>query len=502
MDKLIYAIIFLPFVASIIIYNTIFSDNEKTVRIVSKIFATSTLFLSLILLVLFDFSQPDYAIETDFRWINILGININFTVDAISLLFTVLAAFIFLIAIHTSKGIIKKNYKLYYSLLIFIQTAINGCLFSKDMFLFLTFSLLAIMPAFLIILKWGSANREQTAIKYVIYKAFSFVFIFAGFLILYFLNLEYTGILSADIYDIDATQMPDIIRNVVFFLFLTGLVINISVVPFHRWNIEGQVNAPTPLSIIIQAVINNVSAFCILRFILLFFYKELSIYSSEIILLSFISIFYTLICMTKEQELKKIIAYTSIFNTGIFLIGFASATTEGITGAIYQLFSYSLIICGLYLSENYIFRRTGTGNIKKLCGLKESLRTLMFVLFIFIAAYSFIPLFSGFNVLIMIITGAFMIHSTSIINAKMLTMLSYIIIMISGINLLCTYNNIFSGELSDFLKNKNIKDIKTKQLAFLITIAIILIFLGFFPSLTTEIITDSVNNAYNLIGAY
>ena len=500
MDSIINLIIFLPLISGIILQLPLVPDDEKIIRHITKFFAAATLILTAVLSINFDFSQSDYFIESGFKWINILGINASFQIDSISLLLVILLNFILLIIIHISKGIIKKDYRLFYSLLQVIQFIGIASLFAKDMFIFFTLLFILIAPVYIILLKWSSLKKEKTAKLFLANKSIFGVLIFLGFLLIYFFNFRYTGILSSDISDIDISNFSDIERNIIFYILLSGFIFNLPVAPFNKWYTEANINAPSSVSIFISTIVVNIYSFGIIKYILQLFPDEIPLITPLLYVLLTLNIIYSVIKIIYTNSLKQILSYTGIISTSIFLFGILSLTEEGITGGIFQLISYSLIITGLYITSNSIFRNCGTYNLKKITGLGEKMPRLMYISAIFFFACAMLPLLCGFNSVFLSLTGAFIFQADSVVDTKICVILSVISIMIFGFYIIKTYLNIYTGEFN--FPNKKIYDIKTKQLSILLIITIIIILTGIFPSSVSDIIQNYGNYIYTIAGAY
>ncbi len=500
MDSIIYLIIFLPMISGIILQLPLVPDEEKIIRHITKFFALITLILTAVLSINFDFSQSDYIIESGFKWINVLGINASFQIDSISLLLVILLNFILLIIVHISKGMIKKDYRLFYSLLQVTQFTGIAALFVKDMFLFFTLQLVLIVPMYIILLKWCNLLKERTANLFLVNKSIFSVLILLGFLLIYFFNFRYTGILSSDISDIDMSNFSDIGRNIIFYILLAGFIFNLPVAPFHKWYTEAVVNAPASVSVFISAIMVNIYSLGIIKYIFQLFSEEITLITPLLYVLLTVNIIYAVLKIIYTNSLKQILAYTGIISTSIFLLGLFSLTEEGITGSIFQLISYSFIITGLYITANSIFKNCGTYNLKKITGLGEKMPKLMYIASIFFFACAALPLLCGFNAIFLSLSGAFIFQSDGIIDTKFCVILSLISIMISGFYIIKTYLNIFTGEYN--FKNKKIYDIKTKQLSILFIISIIIILTGIIPSSISDIIQNYGNYIYTLAGAY
>ncbi len=500
MSGFIPLIIFTPLLMSLLIMSPLFPDDEKIIRRCAKGFSLIHFALCVTFSIFFDFSAADYTTETSFKWINILGINANFNVDSLSLLLIILTSFIFLTAIYVSKSMIKKSYRLYYSLILFLLTAVLGVFSAGDMFLFFMFWELELIPMYFLILKWGSGNRQKTAMKFLLYTFFGSIFLLAGFLILYYINFSINGILSSDLNDIDIINAPEIIRNLIFILLMTGFFVKLPVFPLHGWLSDTHSQAPTPVSIILSSILLKLGAFGILKFNFQMFNYEFKMLAPIIMLFAVINIIYASICAIVQKDIKRIIAYSGIANMGIFLLGIASINNTGVTGGIFQLFSHALISAGLFTIAGIIYIRCGTKNILRIQGLGERMPRLMFISIPILLASTGIPLMCGFIAEFLSFTGAFLLQTESILNAKIMSISALTVLILSSLYILKIFHGVFFGGLN--LKYKKIADINAKQLIILAVIVTAVLGLGIFPRLLTNIISEYSNITYNLSGVF
>ncbi len=501
MNYFIMLIVFSPLIMSLLLMSPIFTDNEKVIRRTTKGFSICHFALTVIFSAFFDFSQADTLVETSCKWLDIIGINAGFTVDSLSLLLIILTSFIFLIAIYVSKNMIKKSQRLYYSLLLFLMTAVIGVFSANDMFLFFLFWELELIPMYLLILKWGSANKQKTAMKFLLYTFFGSIFLLAGFLFIYYTNFSLNGILSSDISDIDLTNASEEIRNFIFVLLLIGFSVKLPLFPLHGWLSDTHSQAPSPVSIILSSILLKLGAFGILKFNFAIFNSEFKIFAPIIMLLAVINILYGSICAIVQKDLKRIIAYSGIANMGIFLIGITSLNNTGITGGIFQLFSHALISAGLFIIAGIIYVKCGTKNIMRIQGLGEKMPRLMYISVPILLASIGVPLLCGFIAEFLSFTGAFLLQTEDYVpNAKIITVIALAVLVLSSLYILKIFHGVFFGNLMP--KYRKIYDISTKQLIILMIVVLTIIGLGIFPQLITNIISEYANTTYNLSGVF
>ena len=354
-------LIFIPIIGSLLIMSPIFSDNEKQIRHTAKLFALLHFIISVFSIIFFN---NEYTFQLN--GFNIFGISSSFRIDILSMLLIVLTSFIFVISIFFSKETIKKSQKLYYSLILFLETSIIGIFSASDMILFFLFWELELIPMYLLILKWGSANREKTALKFILYTFLGSIFILIGILLLYVFNYLYTNTLTMDMFAINTYLMDEPVKNIIFILFFIGFGVKIPIIPFHNWLSDTHSQAPSPVSIILSAILLKIGAYGFIRFNFTLLNETFDKYALIIMTFALINIIYASFCAIHQKDLKRIIAYSGISHMGIFLLGLSALNEAGTLGAIFQLFSHALITAGLFTIAGIIYHKCGTKNIIRL----------------------------------------------------------------------------------------------------------------------------------------
>ncbi len=498
-------LIFSPIIFSIILMSPILSSEEKVIRRSTKIFSIIHFIFTTFLLITFDYTNMGNHLESNLKifnsdWVETIGLNASFSVDALSILLVGLTSIIFLITVFLSKKMIKHSYKLYYSLILIIETAVLGILCAKDMFLFFLFWELELIPMYIILLKWGSGNKIKIAEKFIIYTFLGSIFILLGILLLYILNFINTGTLNADFYNIDISNIDNKIKYIIFLFFLIGFGVKLPIIPLHSWLADVHSQAETPVSIILSSILLKVGAYGILRFNMQVLNDTFIIFAPLIMILGVVNIIYGSICAINQKDIKRIIAYSSISAMGIFLLGAASLTETGITGAIFQLISHAFISAGLFTIAGIIYIKCGTKNILKIKGLGEKMPVLMFLSIPIILSAMGVPLLSGFIAEFLCFIGAFTSQIESIIDVKISTLIALLSLIFSCIYILKIYHSTFFGELNK--KYNQVKDINIHQKIILIVIIIFILYLGIFPTYTTNILSEYSIINFNIIGGF
>ncbi|MCK5176419.1 MAG: hypothetical protein KAQ92_01715, partial [Candidatus Aenigmarchaeota archaeon] len=257
-------LIFLPLIGASIIFGPWFPQNEVKIRRFAKGFAGFIFIYSLFFLAFFNPAVKGYQFEETLTlpggkaWIEPLGVNFSLAVDGISIILIVLTTFLFLLALIASKYSITKRHKLYYSLIFILQTAILGVFAAKDLFLFLLFWEIELIPMYFLIAIWGTGRKEYSAMKFVLYTFTGSVFMLAAILAVVFYHYSQTGILTFDINTytyMKSFTYPTLFGILTFLGFFLGFAVKLPIVPFHTRLPDAHVDAPTPVSILLAGIL-------------------------------------------------------------------------------------------------------------------------------------------------------------------------------------------------------------------------------------------------------
>lgn len=504
-NSILPILIFSPLVMALFILNPLYKNEDKRLHKSVRIFSLLHFIYTVVLFVFFDFTNTGTEYETVIKifssdWINTLGIKAGFNVDILSMIMIILTAFIFLISIFLSQETVKKNYQLYFSLILILESAILGIFCASDMFFFLFFWEMELIPLYILLLKWGSSNKQKTAAKFILYTFFGSIFILLGFLIVYLYNFINTGYLCADFCNIDISAMNEKLKYITFLFLFIGFGVKIPVVPFHSWLPDAHSQAVTPVSIILSSVMLKTGAYGILKFNAEMFNDTFIKFLPVIMLIAMINILYASCCAIVQKDLKRIIAYSGIIHMGVFLIAISSYNATGFSGGIFQLVSHALISAGLFIIAGIIYIKCGTKNILRLSGLGEKMPVFMFLAIPVILAAVSVPLTSGFVSEFLCFMGAFLAEPNEFYNVKAIVIIALISMILSSIYILKFFHGIFFSKILE--KYKKIKDINIYQKTMLIILSLYIIYFGIFPGTILDVLSEYSIITFNLEGVF
>lgn len=493
-------LIFSPLIAGSVLFSPFFKNNEVRIRRFSKGFASLHLLYSLLFLVFFNPLNSDisYYKEITFfgsSWIQPLGLKMAFGLDGISLMMVILTSFIFLLALIASKSNIRTKHKFYYSMVFLLQTAVLGVFCARDMFLFFMFWELELVPMYFLISQWGGGKCKASAMKFVLYTFLGSLFMLLGILLLHFLNFATYRVMTGDFsaISINAPEFPMFLQILISILLLIGFAVKMPIVPLHTWLPDAHVDAPTPVSMILAAILLKMGAFGIIRFNMQLLPEAFQHLIPVLLVLALINVIYTAFVAYSQTDLKRIVAYSSISNMGIVLLGLCTLNLIGFSGAVFQMIAHGVISAGLFMLVGVIYIRTKTREIADLGGLGAVMPRLMGFGIVLSLASVGLPLLMGFVGEFLVFIGAFN-SSTEELNApvKIYSVIAMVILILSAAYILKLLHSTFFANI--FEKWNDVKDITNHEFVVLFALTLAVGFFGVFPMAIINFVQPVLTN--------
>lgn len=476
-------LIFMPLVISMLLISPLFTRNEIVVRRFAKsVFGLHFLY-AVLMLIFFDSANP-YVNEIHFfglDWIQSIGVKFIFKLDNISMILTLLTSFVFLLASFASKFNIRTNHKFYYSMLMLLMSAILGIFTAGDMFVFFLFWELELIPAyFLIGGKWGvneNPMAQSSAIKFVLFTFLGSMIMLLGILLLHYYNFISNGILSAVFSDINASSIPDYIQYLISICLLIGFGVKLPIIPLHTWLPDAHTNAPTPVSMILAGILLKTGAYGIYRFN----YETLSdafiTIAPVLAVFALINIIYTAFVAYAQTDIKRIVAYSSISNMGLILLGLCAINKIGLSASVFHMVAHALVTCGLFMIAGIVYLRCKNRDINTLSGIAVVMPRLFGFAMVIVLASIGIPAFAPFISEILTMIGALNADFSDVL--KLVSVFSLPLLILSSCYMLKFLHKGFFGELPEAYEKVN--DITVHEFIVLASILAGLVIFGLFP---------------------
>jgi NADH-quinone oxidoreductase subunit M len=446
------------------------------------------MFLQLIIAVVlyqrFDSSVSGLQFATDIPWIAEWGVGYRIGLDGLNILLVALTAFLGPLVVAGAFSAIKKDIKLFYAMVFFIQFAMLGTFLAQDLFLFYVFWEAMLIPMFLIIGLWGGERRIYATLKFVLYTAFGSILMLAA-LIYFVLSLHAaTGITSFAFSDLYGTQLPLTTQMWLFAAFGLSFAIKVPMFPLHTWLPDAHVEAPTAGSVILAGVLLKMGTYGFIKLGFPLFPDAARELTTAIMVLAVISIVYGACLALVQKDIKKIIAYSSISHLGYVMLGLASLDLIGIQGAILQMVSHGLVAGGLFLMVGMIYERCHTREIAAYGGLAKALPVYSVFFALLTLASIGLPTTSGFAGEFLSLLGAFNSAWPMHLAGNNLPLI-LVIIAVSGVVLGALYmlwlaQCILFGSVRT--PHGPLTDLNGREKAILITIIAAIFAIGLFPS--------------------
>jgi NADH-quinone oxidoreductase subunit M len=470
----------LPLVGAIFIF--IFDNNQsenKNTIYVSLFTSFVNFFLALFLWYSFDKNTADFQFIEEANWINGF-IKFKFGIDGISILFIVLTAFITPICIISCISSIKKRLKEFLIAILVLETFMIGVFCSLDLVIFYLFFEAGLIPMFLIIGIWGGPKRVYAAFKFFLFTLLGSVLMLVAIISIYWI----TG--TTDVVQIYEIKIPVEFQYLLWLAFFSSFAVKMPMWPVHTWLPDAHVEAPTAGSVILAAILLKMAGYGFLRFSIGMFPIASEYFIPLIYTLSIIAIIYTSLVALMQEDMKKLIAYSSVAHMGFVTLGIFTFTKQGIEGSIFQMLSHGIISAALFLCVGVLYDRVHSRLINSYGGIVNILPKYAFVFAIFMLGSLGLPGTSGFIGEILVLLGAFQ-------KSFLAAILASIGIILGAAYMLWLYKRVVFGKLEK-KELLELNDLNYSETVILFSLAILTLVFGFYPNLILDTIHVSVDN--------
>ena len=482
-DHLLSIITYTPLVGAIVLLLPPFKTSDDAVRWVANLFGFAGFLVSLPLWFWFERSAEGFQFVEKHPWIPSIGVQYFFGVDGISTLLILLTTLLGFIAILSSWTAITVRVRQYYIFLLLLQAGMLGVFCALDMFLFYVFWEVMLVPMYFLIGIWGSARRLYAAIKFFLYTLVGSVVMLLGILALYFQSRKIPGLEATGTFDVTrwfAMSIPPDLQFWVFLAFFLGFAIKVPMFPFHTWLPDAHVEAPTAGSVILAGVLLKMGTYGFVRFSLPLLPDATLHAVPWVVMLSIIGIVYAALVTLVQQDMKKLIAYSSVSHLGFVMLGMFALNPLGLEGSVLQMINHGLSTGGLFLIVGILYERRHTKAIGEFGGLAHVMPVYAtFTLILFLASMG-LPLLNGFIGEFMILQGAYSAN-----RAWAYWAVSGVVL--GAAYLLWLYQRVFWGKVTHE-ENRHLKDLSPRELATLVPLVAFCFWIGLYPKPFLEFI--------------
>ncbi|OUX46266.1 MAG: NADH-quinone oxidoreductase subunit M [Candidatus Pelagibacter sp. TMED275] len=482
------SLIFLPVIGSIFIFLSKSSDNSENRNIKYVAYFTSflNLLISLYLWFIFDKSTDLFQFIEIKPWLDGF-INYKIGVDGISILFIVLTTLITFLCILSVSSTVKIKLKEYLIAILIMESFMIGVFCSLDLVIFYLFFEAGLIPMFLIIGIWGGPRRVYSAFKFFLYTLLGSVLMLVAIISIYWL---YGTTDFNELYDLGIDPKY---QNLLWLAFFSSFAVKTPMWPVHTWLPDAHVEAPTAGSVLLAAILLKMAGYGFIRFSIGLFPHASEFFTPLIFTLSVIAIIYASLVALMQDDMKKLIAYSSVAHMGFVTIGIFTFNQQGLEGSILQMVSHGFISAALFLCVGVVYERAHSRMISDYGGLVSVMPKYAVVFMVFTLGSIGLPGTSGFVAEFLILMGAFKSNFTVAIFAT-------IGVVLSAAYMLWLYKRVIFGKIKkdELLK---ILDLTTTEKIIFGSLAIPIILFGFYPDPLISTIENSLSSLiddYNL----
>jgi NADH-quinone oxidoreductase subunit M len=467
-------LIFLPLAGGIVIA---FLSPNAAGRI--RWTALMVSFLDLLLAVrtfsMFSLEEAGMQFVENQAWMTSPPIRYHLGVDGLSFLLILLSAFLTPLAVLASWSGIKRRVKEFHLFLLVLEAGTIGVFASLDLILFFIFWEAMLIPMYFLIGVWGHERRVYAAAKFILYTMAGSALMLVGILYLY--NLPDVGVFDYEailrLLSTGAVMLSGPTQTWLFLAFFVAFAIKVPMFPFHTWLPDAHTEAPTAGSVILAGVLLKMGTYGMLRFCLPLFPLASREFAPLIVVLAIIGILYGALVAMVQPDLKRLVAYSSVAHLGFIVLGIFALNTNGVEGAMYQMFSHGVSTGALFILVGLLYDRRHTRLIKEFGGLATSIP--IFSAFFMIVALSSLglPMLNGFVGEFLIILGAFQRHAGY-------AALAAVGVVLTAVYLLWMYQRVFFGEVTSE-RNCRLPDCNGREKLILVAIVLVILWMGIYP---------------------
>ena len=490
MDNLLSIVTFIPALAALILALFLRGDDEAAARNakwLAMIATSATFVVSLFILAQFDSSDTGFQMVEQGSWV--MGMQYKMGVDGISVLFVMLTTFMMPLVIAASWNV-ENRVKEYMIAFLLLETLMLGVFMALDLVLFYVFFEAGLIPMFLIIGIWGGANRIYASFKFFLYTFLGSVLMLVA-MVAMFVDAGTTDIptlmthtFGSESFSLLGIQIVGGMQTLMFLAFFASFAVKMPMWPVHTWLPDAHVQAPTAGSVVLAAILLKMGGYGFLRFSLPMFPVGADVMTPLILWMSAIAIVYTSLVALVQEDMKKLIAYSSVAHMGYVTMGIFAANQQGIDGAIFQMISHGFISGALFLAVGVIYDRMHTREIDAYGGLVNRMPAYALIFMFFTMANVGLPGTSGFVGEFLTLMGVFQVNTwvAAVATAG---------VILSAAYALWLYRRVVMGDL---IKEslRTITDMTTRERAIFAPLVAMTLLLGVYPALVLDIIGPSV----------
>jgi NADH-quinone oxidoreductase subunit M len=482
---LLSTLIFLPLLFALVVA---LLPQERWIRPVSLGMSLIHFLLSLGLFYQFDPSKPTLQLVHKIPWVPAFGINYFVGIDGISFWLVILSTFLTPLVVLGSWTAIGERVRSFHICLFLLLTSMVGTFLAMDAILFYVFFEASLIPMYFMVGIWGGSRRLYATMKFFIYTMAGSLFMLVAIIALMFMTqqqLEFGGnqVMSASLLDFYKLQIPFVANDflntqtLLFFAFALAFAIKVPMFPVHTWLPDAHVEAPTPGSVILAAVMLKMGTYGFMRFVLPIFPEATEYWAWLFMLLAVVGIVYGALVAMVQPDIKKLVAYSSVSHMGYVMMGLFALNLYGVTGGLYQMLNHGISTGALFLLVGMVYERTHSRQISDYGGLAKIAPVFTIVFLIVTFSSIAVPLTNGFVGEFLILLGTF--QAKPAVAGVAVTG-----VVLGAVYMLWAVKRVFFGEPSEMVKHhgEDDMDLGVREMIVMAPLVILIFWMGVFPS--------------------
>jgi len=474
MRNLLSLTTFLP-ILGVLLLLFIPKDSKPVLRSVALAVTVLTFLVSLPILTGFK-SNAEFQFVENVPWIaaGSFAMRYNIGIDGISLWLVILTTFIMPIAVLSTWTAVEEKVKEYMICLLLLETGMLGAFVALDLFLFYIFWEVMLIPMYFIIGIWGGKNKIYAAVKFFIYTMVGSLLMLVALIYLYFKGVE-AGFSNFGLLQFFDLRLDPATQTWLFLAFALAFAIKVPMFPLHTWLPDAHTEAPTAGSVVLAAILLKMGTYGYVRFAIPLFPEAAHTFAPLIATLAVIGIIYAALVAMVQDDVKKLVAYSSVAHLGFVMLGVFAFNTQGITGGMLQMLNHGVSTGALFLIVGFIYERRHTRLIADFGGLSKQMPIFATIFMIVTFSSIGLPGTNGFVGEFLILLGGFESE------LRWWTVVASSGVILSAVYMLWMFQRVMFGELSN-PKNKVLKDLNVREITIMVPLIVLIFVMGIYPN--------------------
>jgi len=489
---LLAAVLFLPTLGAILLM-LLPKEEHALHRGFGFGFSALTFLVSLGLLKYFNGDVPGFQLVIDKEWIPGLNAHFKIGIDGISFWLVLLTTFLTPIVLLSTFKAINVKVREFMICMLLLETGMLGAFVALDLFLFYVAWEIMLVPMYLLIGIWGGPRRQYASIKFVLFTMVGSLLMLVAIFYIYVQHGQVTGNYTFDLEQLNNLVLPHGVQIWCFAAFALAFAIKVPLFPFHTWLPDAHVEAPTAGSVILAGVLLKFGVYGLIRFAFPLFPHGAEVAAPYIAVISIVGIIYGALVAFAQDDIKKLVAYSSVSHLGFCTLGLAVLTVQGIEGSIFAMLSHGLTTSGLFLAVGVLYERRHTRRMAEYGGIWAKMPIFAALFLIMVLGSAGLPGLSGFIGEFLCLFGTFMSGPTDMIPVpKLMAAAAATGVILGAVYLLYMFQKVMFGKVEN-PRNQNLKDVTWREIFVFLPLVILVFVMGIFPQPFLKKMEPAVN---------